>query len=749
METFQYIPLRPRIVSWLQDEKTCRLLFDEMQATLCAQKNRRGRNDQTYAEFIDGAIFRNIERMYCGEDAVKWDLFIDISTDGFDVFRHSEYHCWPIVAMLHNLPTSIRFLMQNAVPLGFVKGPHEPVRLDTFLSPLVEELQSLNENGGTEYKFYNGEVRKIRVHVLWVKGDGPSSCKTGGFVGAKEKHMFRFCDIEGHKCSHCRSYYFPSQIRISEADRSNRRGRLVRKYHPDELPRRDPSANVSVFQQLEGTSSKQHRKRLTTETSVVMRTVLYDIPTFIPFKSFPLDVMHIVMNLTGDMVTLWKGEFSGRWGSSPTTSDFVIDEKGWQAIDQELNNLGSSTPACTFGRKPRDKKVYKKWKAAECKVFLSSYCMVLLQGHLPAPYLNGLKHLSKLVDLCMRPALMEKDVRMIEKLAIKFFKHFEKDYVGLDEENVHMCKSTVHALLHLSDNIRDCGPLVLCNQFRMERYIGYVKNRLNTTVKAAEALTEMTKLSESYKLFFSDSFVSKEDETGLESDLEQDDSVSSGEHWKTVDDVKCLSPSRIMKLTSRSMVRYSVKDLLTALIRTEYEWMSNAMAIDLIDQDSIVQHGRISIVCGQERIAVGAKLFRSANCTRANWHIAAEFLDEHDHVRKVHYGRVLFFLRCKFQSPIEDKNCSLYLAEWSSRMKKDRFREVYCSGREKDAFGGQRTIERCSTIIHLVGLLEHEGKESSTARTYVLDPQRETHHLFKRGETSPDGIYRILADVAV
>lgn len=321
---FEYIPLRPRIENWLQDESSCRVLFDDLQTALNTRKIVHQVNDQKYEEFIDGTIFRRIADIHGGEDAVKWDIFIDISTDGFDVFRHSEYHCWPIIAMIHNLPLSRRFLMRNAVPLGFVKGPDEPARLDTFLYPLVEEIRSINANGGTAFKFYDGNVRKVRVHVLWIKGDGTASCKVGGFVGAKGKHMCRFCDIEGHKCSHCRSYYFPSSIRVCEANETNGRRRNLRKYDPGDLPIRDQREIASKFQQLANANTKHKRNRLRTETGIEMRTVLYEIPTLVPFESFPLDVMHIVMNLTNDLVTLWKGELGGRWGSH-LESEFVID----------------------------------------------------------------------------------------------------------------------------------------------------------------------------------------------------------------------------------------------------------------------------------------------------------------------------------------------------------------------------------------------------------------------------------------
>ena len=114
--------------------------------------------------------------------------------------------------MVHNLPATMRYISRNVVPLGFVKGPKEPVRLDTFLRPFVDEVNKINNGDkGTFFDLADGTRREIMVHVLWCKSDSPAAAKCGGFKGSNAKFHCRFCDVEGHYDAACRHYYYPSR----------------------------------------------------------------------------------------------------------------------------------------------------------------------------------------------------------------------------------------------------------------------------------------------------------------------------------------------------------------------------------------------------------------------------------------------------------------------------------------------------------------------------------------------------------
>lgn len=97
---------------------------------------------------------------------MEYDITLAVSCDGFQTFSNNSYDCWPIVALNYNLPASMRFLIHNLIPLVFIKGPSEPARLDTFLTPLLEEVSEINGNGETKMIFFDGVERSVQVHIF-------------------------------------------------------------------------------------------------------------------------------------------------------------------------------------------------------------------------------------------------------------------------------------------------------------------------------------------------------------------------------------------------------------------------------------------------------------------------------------------------------------------------------------------------------------------------------------------------------
>lgn len=744
-DTVEYFCLRERMRQWFLSEKTCSDLFSYLHEAFQDRQGSRS-NDAYYADFLDGSVGKNIIERRGGFERAKYDIFLDISADGFDVFNSTHYDCWPVVLMIHNLHPRKRFLMRNSVPVMFIKGPREPVLLDTFLLPFVEEVQELNADGGTEFEFYDGKMRRVMVHLLWVKGDGPASQKLGGFVGARGKRMCRVCNIEGHKCNHCGGYYFPSRIRISENEDGPRLRTKVY-YNPSRLPLRTPAEITLTFQRLDNPQlSKTHRREMTTRTGVKSRTVLYDIPGVIPFHSFPLDLMHLTMNLLKDMMSVWKGEHSGlKFCEGPL--DFVINENDWKVIDSEMNTLGTGTSHAVFGRKMRDTTCYSAWKAEECRMFISHYALIFLGGYLPQRYLIGLRHLSETIELCMRPYLSQKDVRNISKLALAFFEQFERDYFGFDEDSVHLCKSTVHGILHIAETIDRCGPPVLYSQFWMERFVGYAKDRLNATNKAAESLTENARLSESFKLYFQEHFASEDPNAGLNNAVDETSSATNDNEIGNTVGVTLLTPRRLETLTSAHLLRFRLKRLLVDYAIRTKERLSMNEALEAVQSENITMYGRIRKQVGDSFVEFGSSLLGRSNKLRADYLVAGEFWVE-ECVRDVYYGKVLFFFEYLFTFAGRDEKHLLYLCEWAGNLVKDRVGEVYVARTGTRVFSSPRTVEWVGSILHGIGIVEHGNPSNRSRRTYFIDPQQRSHCLLHANCPSPDGVDRRLSGVA-
>ena len=462
--TFETIPLRKRIEEWVLSNDTSVLLFST-ERTPCDQPS------PTYIDYYDGRVYKNLVKKRGGDEKAKYDIFLDISADGFNVFQTSAYDCWPIILMVLNLPLNCRFLMRNALPYGFIKGPKEPKRLDTYLLPLIQEINEINSRNsgdGMTFRFSDGTLRNVKVHLLWCKGDGPAFQKISGYIGARGKRMCRFCNIDGYLCQTYRTYYFPFRVRVSELDSENvSRVRLRRLYSPTRLPLRQECEVRKVWERLgNGLLSKTAKRTISRDTGIRARTCIDDLDMISPICSLPLDIMHMELNLVcSTLLPLWKGDERNYTISSDAPAEFIVSNESWQLIDEEFTRARNGTCEAFFGRSIRNTQSYKTWKAEECRLFTCYYTPVLLQGHMGRRYMKGVRFISDLYDLISRPVLSLYDVGEIQRLAVGFFEHFESDYFQFDEERIHLCRSTIHAFLHLADNVRLFGPPLIYSQF--------------------------------------------------------------------------------------------------------------------------------------------------------------------------------------------------------------------------------------------------------------------------------------------
>ena len=152
---FGYLPLLPRIKARVADEKSCSSIFTSYQNN-CERSAALENNpnvQRLYEDVFDGELYRRIAIDCGGYEAVMYDVFIAPSTDGFRTFENGSYDCWPLAALNYNLDLTQRYLVNNIIPLGFLKGLDEPSHIDTWIIPLFEEVSSINRDGGTIIPF--------------------------------------------------------------------------------------------------------------------------------------------------------------------------------------------------------------------------------------------------------------------------------------------------------------------------------------------------------------------------------------------------------------------------------------------------------------------------------------------------------------------------------------------------------------------------------------------------------------------
>lgn len=80
-------------------------------------------------------------------------------------------------------------------------------------------------------------------------------------------------------------------------------------------------------------------------------------------------------------------------------------------------------------------------------------------------------------------------VSTIQQGIIRFVEHYEREYYRHDESRVSACRSTVHYLLHIAQNIRDCGLPQIYWQFPAERTCGILTQKVKSRSSANRNLS--------------------------------------------------------------------------------------------------------------------------------------------------------------------------------------------------------------------------------------------------------------------
>lgn len=142
----------------------------------------------------DEKLIRNLSQSLA-LGAMKHSFTILPFCDGFHTYAKKRYNCCPILAMNYNLHPSLRVFADNYIPLSFISGPQETIRLGDFCIVLLEKIEEINANVGASLRFYDGLFRNVRVHVPMITGYSPARAKTAGTTGSNRKHPCLQCEI--------------------------------------------------------------------------------------------------------------------------------------------------------------------------------------------------------------------------------------------------------------------------------------------------------------------------------------------------------------------------------------------------------------------------------------------------------------------------------------------------------------------------------------------------------------------------
>lgn len=694
-ERFEYFSLEHFVETWLSSESYWRLMQYRHKETNRMRKINQERDiksgvieEHWITDYIFGRMYMKLDHEIKFKEG---DICFQLSFDGYQLFKSSSYDAWPFILLNLNLPPSERFKIDNIIPFGVTSGPSSPTSVESFLEPLISCFERFSSP--KRLKLWNGQAVDVRLFLIFVTADTPALNKILHARGHNAISPCRFCSISGVR-SDKSHYYYPSSL--FNIDNFARKTVFWRAEKVQEKQRNIKDLFLTL-KRMEQSDSKFEQEKISKETGFHRRPpIILRLKSLRAFQSFPIDTMHLLfINIPRYMWKLWNGTLEDTYAKD----DFVLSVP--HLVGRDMKACGKMIPAF-FGRKPRN--IYEaggSFKAAEWKAFILYFSIPLLDERMPEKYLRGWKTYVEVCSIVSRAILSANQVENLRRLTIRFYRHFEKDYFRFQRDRLSLMKYSFHLLLHLPECVRDCGPLCNVDQFKMERYVGYLRTLLKSKFRPVRNLTRNLLTLESLKII---------ERVSIENDEETD----------------TLRSRRGLRLDPKFYPRYECYSFHSpggrrALTQTERQLVRNFLRkegceeeiLHVVDVGYTCQvYGRLLIEENDITVMIGARNFLKISGENSRWNCFIKAYFEDDENVRSWYGVVEKFLHVDLSGT---RSYLVACIRWAERVFESPYGVTYA--KSSDLFGrlSVESIE-CLRVTSLIGLVNREDLK----RTYFI-----------------------------
>lgn len=337
-------------------------------------------------------------------------LEIDISTDGAAADSKGLIHYWPLQIRIVNL-TNSRPLM-----IGVYRGKGKPSNVDEFFKDFVDEMKDLLTNG----VLFRGECIPIKIRAFIA--DAPARA----FVLRHRGHMSM------HPCSKCKvmGTRYTQQVR-----RKMRTGTAF--YGTDHEPRTDDDA-INRFD----TDHYLEEPSPLTQLNVGLVSCV------------PFEYMH--PTLIGVMRKICDALIHAKHLQRAQLSAYETN-----IVSVRLQAMDDSCPD-DFQRRPRAINQFPDYKATEFRHLLLYAGAVILKGVLKEDYYEHYLLFHTSMRILASPNPSEYLLEIADK-SLKLFVSSAEELYGPS-----FLSYNVHCLVHLTEDVRQFGPLDSYSAFPFE-----------------------------------------------------------------------------------------------------------------------------------------------------------------------------------------------------------------------------------------------------------------------------------------
>jgi len=161
----------------------------------------------------------------------------------------------------------------------------------------------------------------------------------------------------------------------------------------------------------------------------------------------------------------------------------------WKDIGEDMEKGQNGFPA-TFGDKMRRiDSNFHQYRAAEWRNWNDYFMPILLFDRLPPYHYQNLVAVAEAMSKACSPAIKLSEIDHIQQQLNDFIYYYETNIYKYEwEYGMRVMRSTIHTLCHVTECIKQCGPMRMYWQYPMERIVGLVTRWVHSRDKANKNL---------------------------------------------------------------------------------------------------------------------------------------------------------------------------------------------------------------------------------------------------------------------
>ncbi|KAK3085488.1 hypothetical protein FSP39_004118 [Pinctada imbricata] len=413
---------------------------------------------QNLSDIYDGELYQTFYKNN-GILSDKNNLSFSLNTDGAPLFKSSSVSIWPVYLLVNELPIAQRKKRHFSLFYGVWIASKKP-QMWSFLRPLFDELKHLESNGH-QFSDYADQSFISKSILLTCTCDLPARAIVYNCNQFNGEYSCWYCLQRGETYHHNTggiSHIFPLQ----KTD-----------------PKGPPRTKDSVIKDVE-TAVINIRNRITRSTVNGHKGKFWFLylSYFDPIHSCVIDYMHgICLGIMKQLLTLW---FDKKY-KDDTFSYFHAREK----VNAHLRKI---KPAMFVTRIPRALDDLSHWKSSEYRNFLLFWGIPLMKDVLHSQYFIHFCLIARSVFLLSKEGVTLQEVSEAESALLLFVEMYETLY------GRRFMTLNLHQLLHLSDCVRQTGPLYVNNCFIFEDLNGFIIKHIHGTQGIDTQITNIISL---------------------------------------------------------------------------------------------------------------------------------------------------------------------------------------------------------------------------------------------------------------